>query len=170
LIEDNSQRFQSRESHIARVLHFFDDFTKALDDKVDTVSIQYALRPKVSRHGPLAIAALPFERKRRLRRERSSPPPTIARISSNAKAAVAELKASQQWLFPKLLGRELGAFGERLKLRPRDLLMDATAEAAIRTRNEVFPADNLRIAHDAIGHDLRMLDDIGGVADDARNE
>ena len=48
--------------------------------------------------------------------------------------------------------------------------MDAATEAAIGAGDNVFAADDLRVAHDAVGDDLRMLDDIGGMTDDAGNE
>src|SRR6516162_4339483 len=48
--------------------------------------------------------------------------------------------------------------------------MDATAQAAIRASDDIFPADDLRVAHDSIGYDLWMLDDVGGMADHAWNE
>src|SRR5262249_13756825 len=73
-------------------------------------------------------------------------------------------------LMPQLLGCEPGAFGKHLQLRPGDLRMDAAAEAAVRAGDDVLAADNLGVAHDAVGHHLRMFDDIGGVADDAGDE
>ena len=48
--------------------------------------------------------------------------------------------------------------------------MDAATEAAIGAGDNVFAADDLRVAHDAVGDDLLMLDDIGGMTDDAGNE
>ena len=48
--------------------------------------------------------------------------------------------------------------------------MDAATEAAIGAGDNVFAADDLRVAHDAVGDDLRMLDDIGGMTDDAGNQ
>ena len=48
--------------------------------------------------------------------------------------------------------------------------MDAPAKTAICARDDVFAANQLRITHDSIGYDLWMLDDVGGVANHARNE
>src|SRR5215471_17035580 len=72
-------------------------------------------------------------------------------------------------LAPQFLAGECRAFGQRLKLRPGDLRMNTAAKAAIRAGDDVFAADDLGVAHDAIGDDLRMLDDVGGMADHARN-
>jgi hypothetical protein len=48
--------------------------------------------------------------------------------------------------------------------------VDAAAKAAICACDDVFTANHLRITHDSIGYDLWMLDDVGGVANHARNE
>ena len=48
--------------------------------------------------------------------------------------------------------------------------MDAAAKTAIGAGDDVFPADDVGVAHDPVGDDLGMLDDVGGVADDAGDE
>jgi len=45
--------------------------------------------------------------------------------------------------------------------------VDPAAEAAIRTGNNVLATDYRGIAQDTVGDELRMLDKIGGMADDA---
>src|SRR4051812_16639465 len=50
-----------------------------------------------------------------------------------------------------------------LELRPRDLRMRAAAEPAIAAGDDVFLADAIGEALDALRNDFRMLDDIGGV-------
>ena len=41
-------------------------------------------------------------------------------------------------------------------------------EAAVGAGDDVLAADELGEPHDALGHQLGMLDHVGGVADDAR--
>ena len=43
-------------------------------------------------------------------------------------------------------------------------------EAAIGSSDDVFAADDFGVAHDAFGHQLRMLDENGGVRNHARYE
>src|SRR5262249_37479149 len=62
------------------------------------------------------------------------------------------------------------AVGKRLQLRPRNLRMDAESQAAIGAGNDVLTTNEAREAHDAVGDELGMLDDIGRVADDTRDE
>src|SRR6185369_2854790 len=71
---------------------------------------------------------------------------------------------------PKLLAGERRPVAERAQLGPGDLRMDAAAEAAVGAGDQVFPADDLGERDDAVGHQLRMLDEIGRVADDAGNQ
>src|SRR3984893_4469175 len=71
---------------------------------------------------------------------------------------------------PKLPAREACALGQRRQLCPGDLRMDAAAEAAIGAGNDVLAPDHVAVTHDAVGHHLRMLDNIGGVTHDAGNE
>ena len=48
--------------------------------------------------------------------------------------------------------------------------MDTAAEAAIRAGDDVLTADDFGVAHDAVGDHLRVFDDVGGMADDARDQ
>ena len=48
--------------------------------------------------------------------------------------------------------------------------MDAAAEAAVGAGDDVFAADDFSERDDAIGYQFRVLDKIGGVADDAGNQ
>src|SRR5262249_57937597 len=73
-------------------------------------------------------------------------------------------------LAPQFLAGECGALGQHLKLRPGDLGMNAAAEAAIGAGDDVFAADDLGVAHDAVGADLGALDDVAGMADYARDQ
>ena len=56
------------------------------------------------------------------------------------------------------------------QLGPGDLRMDAAAQAAVGAGDDVFLADDFSERDDAIGYQFRMLDEIGGVADDTRNQ
>src|SRR5215469_12582794 len=71
---------------------------------------------------------------------------------------------------PELPGGAPGALDEGLELRPRDLRMDAAAETAIGRRNDPLPPDQPRKAHDPIGDELGVFDDIRRMADDARHD
>src|SRR5262249_21225088 len=64
------------------------------------------------------------------------------------------------------------AGNQRLELCPHDRRMHAAVErplreAAVRPRHQVLAADEARDAREALCDQLRMLDDVGGVADDA---
>src|ERR1700728_2220302 len=48
--------------------------------------------------------------------------------------------------------------------------MDAPSEPAIGACDHILASDHLGVAHDAVGDHLRMLYDVGGVADHAGNE
>ena len=63
---------------------------------------------------------------------------------------------------------EAGAFGERAQLGPGEVGMNPAAEAAIGAGDDVLAADDLGIAQDAVGDELRVLDEVGGVADHTR--
>src|SRR5215469_10631779 len=72
-------------------------------------------------------------------------------------------------LRPQFLCREFRAGDERFELGPDELRMDPAAEAAIRAGNDVLASRNPGEIEDAVGNDLGMLDDVGGVADNTRN-
>src|ERR1700757_1106837 len=71
---------------------------------------------------------------------------------------------------PELTGGERGALCQRFELGPGDLWMDAAAETAIGRRNDPLFADKVRKPDDALRDEFGVLDDIGGVADDARQD
>ena len=48
--------------------------------------------------------------------------------------------------------------------------MDPAAEAAIRAGNDIFAADDCGVAQDALGDKLRVLDKVGGMANNARHQ
>ena len=48
--------------------------------------------------------------------------------------------------------------------------MDASAEAAIGTGDDVLAAHHPCEGQDAVGDELGVLDDVGGVADDTRDQ
>ena len=78
-------------------------------------------------------------------------------------------------LIPQLRAGEARALHERVKLGPHDAWMDAPVEralgeTAIGAGNKILPSDQAPKAHDPLGDELGMLDDIGGMADDAWNE
>src|SRR5262245_19115557 len=72
---------------------------------------------------------------------------------------------------PELLGRELCAFGQRLKLGPDNLGMaNAPAQPAIRPGDDVFATDQPGIPDQALRHQLGVLNEVSGMADDPGNE
>src|SRR5712672_2879333 len=73
-------------------------------------------------------------------------------------------------LSPKLLRGEAGAFGEAAQFGPGEVGMDPAAEAAIGAGDDVLAADDLGIAQDAVGDELRVLDEVGSVADHTRHQ
>src|SRR5262245_36671338 len=69
---------------------------------------------------------------------------------------------------PKLCRRQTRAFGKRFQLRPHDRRMHPAVEwplreTAIGTGDHVLAAEILRVAHDTLGDELGMLDDVGGM-------
>src|SRR5580692_12421701 len=72
-------------------------------------------------------------------------------------------------LSQKLLRGEAGAFGEAAQFGPGEVGMDPAAEAAIGDGDDVLAAADLGIAQDAVGDELRVLDEVGGVADHTRH-
>ena len=68
---------------------------------------------------------------------------------------------------PELAAGQRGPLRQRLELRPGDLRMDAAAQPAIGRGDDPLPADEIGKAQDALGDQLRVLDHVGGVADDA---
>src|SRR5262245_43595043 len=76
---------------------------------------------------------------------------------------------------PQLLARDPRAVDERLELRPDDarvhfLRAGKRGEAAIGACDHVLAPHDLGVTPDPLRNQLRMLDQHGGVADDAGNE
>src|SRR5262245_7465597 len=93
------------------------------------------------------------------------------RASPRASFSVPARRAELGLFSPQLLGRDASALRHCFKLCPGDLrIADPRSEAAVGSCRDVFPADDLGVAHQPVGNRLRMLDDIGGMADDAGHE
>src|SRR5262245_29510993 len=72
---------------------------------------------------------------------------------------------------PQLFRRQPRAFGHSLEFGPADLrAADSGPEAAVCARHHVFSSDDLGIADQSICDGLRVLDDVGCVADHARDQ
>lgn len=67
----------------------------------------------------------------------------------------------------QLLGSDFGAVDKRLQLRPRNLVVQTPAQAAVRGGHDVLRAYQLGELDDAVGHELRVLHCVGGVRDHA---
>lgn len=67
----------------------------------------------------------------------------------------------------QLLGSDFGAVDKRLQLRPRNLVVQTPAQAAVRGGHDVLRAYELSELDDAIGHELRVLHCVGRVRDHA---
>ena len=67
-----------------------------------------------------------------------------------------------------LAGGEPGALDQRLKLSPSDLRVEAAAETAISRGDDPLAADKVGEPQDPLGDEFGVLDDIGGVTDDPR--
>src|SRR5215471_147672 len=71
---------------------------------------------------------------------------------------------------PKRLRGEASAFDERAQLGPDEVGMDAAAEAAIGAGDDVFAAGDCGVTQDPVGDELRVLDEVRGMADDTRHQ
>src|SRR5829696_1928017 len=82
--------------------------------------------------------------------------------------------AMERWrglFLPETLGRETRALGAGAEFGPLDARVGYALQAAVRARDDVLFADNLRVAHEALRHGLRVLDELTrGVAEDARHD
>src|SRR5215471_10894188 len=83
------------------------------------------------------------------------------------------LRCLHQPLLPEPRAREPGALGQHLELGPRDGWRDARpigagTKAAIRTGNDVLAAHDAGTVHDAVRHQLWMLNAVGLRINDAR--
>src|SRR5215510_3325256 len=76
---------------------------------------------------------------------------------------------------PKLLRGEARALGHHGDLSPGDLGLHEIGaakggEAAVAPRDHPLAPDDLRIAHEALRHQLRMLDEVGGGVEHTGND
>src|SRR3990172_12378555 len=72
---------------------------------------------------------------------------------------------------PELLGGEARAFSHRLELGPSDLGMaDSRAQAAVRTRHDIFATHQLGVLYQALCDRLRVFNEVAIVAGNSRNE
>src|SRR3989338_135823 len=72
---------------------------------------------------------------------------------------------------PELLGGEARAFSHRLELGPSDLGMaDPRAQAAVRTRHDIFATHQLGVLYQALCDRLRVFNEVAIVAGNSRNE
>ena len=62
------------------------------------------------------------------------------------------------------------AVAQGAELGPGDLRMDAAAEAAVGAGDDVFLADDFSERDDAIGYPFRVLDKVGRMAGNTRNQ
>ena len=94
--------------------------------------------------------------------------------------AVAEL--SNRWpkvsiaRLPELLSYQFGTLSHGLELSPDRLRVDLGfvtglgRETSIGTRHDVFTTDQFSVAHKALSDKFRMLHDIAGMGDHARDD
>src|SRR6185369_10302339 len=76
---------------------------------------------------------------------------------------------------PQRVGGEPRALDQRAQLVPDDVGVDLDptgegAEAAVAARDDVLTTDHVGVALDALGDQVRMLDEVGGGVDDAGDE
>src|SRR5262245_13083122 len=71
---------------------------------------------------------------------------------------------------PRLLARDRRAIAQGAELGPSDLRMNAATQAAVGAGDDVFPADEFSELNNPIGDQFGVFDQIGGVADDTRNQ
>ena len=76
---------------------------------------------------------------------------------------------------PQLRAGKMGAFDERVELRPGDGRMDRHAagespEPAVDPGDHPFPPNHARIAHNAIAYQFRMLDQHSRMGDDTGDQ
>src|SRR5262249_35805155 len=71
---------------------------------------------------------------------------------------------------PEVLRSKLRSFDKSAQLSPGKLGVNAAAKTAIRAGNYILATDNRGIAKDAIGDQLRMLDEVGRMTYDTRHQ
>src|SRR5215470_15329500 len=72
--------------------------------------------------------------------------------------------------WPELLARQPRAGAQRREFRPGNLWVNASAETAIGPGDHVFTSDDACETNEPVGDKLGVLEDIGCVTDDARNQ
>src|SRR5437773_1860333 len=124
-----------------------------------------------------------------MRSRRSDESPTCSGLAADSSAASARPAATTMsgsprgvrlaivlLLCPQPARGEVGPLAQRAELRPRHALLDQLrarecAEATVDAGDDAAAiADRLDDGHDAVRHDLRMLDDVGRGVDDAGHE
>src|SRR4030095_9237618 len=106
----------------------------------------------------------------------AAPGPAPRDISSQTRtwnAAGADATASRT--LPELARGKTSTLGHGRELGPHDVgidrrLTDPGADPAVGPRNDVLASDQLRVARDALSHQLGMLDEVGGRVDDAGDQ
>src|SRR5271167_265627 len=71
---------------------------------------------------------------------------------------------------PELMAGQCRALRQCLELGPSDLRVDAPAKTAIGRGDDLLAADCIGKAQDTLGDQFGVLDDVGGVADHARQD
>jgi len=71
---------------------------------------------------------------------------------------------------PELTADQCRTLRQRFELGPGDVRVDAPAEPAIGRSDDPLAADQPRKAQDAVGNQLGVLDDVGRVTDDPRQD
>src|SRR5215469_1358286 len=95
----------------------------------------------------------------------------ILRIDASGCCRDAKQTHAMRRLSPQDLRRTPRALGQRLELGPADRrVADPRAESAIGAGEHIRAPDQPRIAHEALGDQIGMLDEVGAVADDAGDE
>jgi hypothetical protein len=93
-------------------------------------------------------------------KRRSKQTPRVAPLGLKGKPTADER------LPPSHLRRDRRAFGQRPQLRPHDAAVDAAGKRALRETaisggHQVVATDALRKAHEPLGYEFRMFDDVG---------
>src|SRR5262252_701389 len=95
----------------------------------------------------------------------------ILRIEASGCCRHAKQTHAVRGLSPEDLRRAARAFGKRLEFGPADRRMsNPRAEPAIGAGEHIMAPDKPRIAHQALGDQIGMLDEIGAMPDDTRDQ